>query len=105
MAAALLIQLLQLPTVSCHPHLLRFPLRSTRFLNMSCLTELPFTEIFRSANRLVNLLDEHQNVFVDIGITMEVPKDQWMPVNFKPNADFKPVSGLSFISKRSQRNR
>ena len=46
---------------------------------------------FQAAIRFASLFDAHQNVFVDIGITMDVPEDQWMPIKFKPNENFKLV--------------
>lgn len=39
---------------------------------------------------IASLVDSYKDVFIDAGTTVDVPEDEWMPVNLKPGAVPKP---------------
>lgn len=43
-----------------------------------------------AANRLAEVIDQYQDVFVDSGTTVDLPEQEWMPINLKPGAEVKP---------------
>ena len=48
-----------------------------------------------AAEPLTQLLDEHQDLFVDQDQTVNIPKEKWMPIFLKPNAVIKSVKVYS----------
>lgn len=44
-----------------------------------------------AAEPLARLLDEHQDLFVDQGQTVDIPEEEWMPIPIKPDAVTKPA--------------
>ena len=40
---------------------------------------------------LAQLIDEHQDLFVDQGQTVDIPEEEWMPIPLKPDATSKPA--------------
>ena len=44
-----------------------------------------------AAEPLARLLNEHQDLFIDQGQTVDIPEEEWMPIPLKPDATFKPA--------------
>ena len=44
-----------------------------------------------AAEPLAQLLDEHQDLFIDQGQTVDIPEEEWMPIPLKPDATSKPA--------------
>ena len=43
-----------------------------------------------AAEQLAQLLDQHQDLFIDKGQTVDIPESEWMPIPLKPNVTSKP---------------
>ena len=43
------------------------------------------------ANRLASVADEFPEIWNDQGTTVDIPEDQWMPINLKSDAELKPA--------------
>ena len=44
-----------------------------------------------AAEPLAQLLDEHQDLFIDQGQTVDIPEEEWMPIPLKPDATSRPA--------------
>ena len=44
-----------------------------------------------AANPLAALVEEYQDLFVDKGTTLDIPEEEWMPINLKADAVAKPA--------------
>ena len=42
------------------------------------------------AGQFAQLLDQHQDLFIDKGQTVDIPESEWMPIPLKPNVTSKP---------------
>ena len=44
-----------------------------------------------AAEPLAQLLDDHQDLFIDQGQTVDIPEEEWMPIPLKPGVTSKPA--------------
>ena len=44
-----------------------------------------------AADAIAALVDEYQDLFIDKGTTVDIPEEEWMPINLKPGAEAKPA--------------
>lgn len=44
-----------------------------------------------AADAFAELLDEHQDLFIDKGQTVDIPEEEWMPIPLKPGVTSKPA--------------
>ena len=44
----------------------------------------------QAQSRIGAIVDEYNDVFIDTGVTIDIPEDQWMPIPLKPGAKPKP---------------
>ena len=44
-----------------------------------------------ASNRLGQLIDQYQDLFIDQGSTVDIPEEEWMPIPLKPGVTSKPA--------------